>query len=59
MTWVASFQRVNLDPQTRVDFPVFCKKIAGFLRAGKSILPQEAATVMHEDNYACNTMGNA
>jgi hypothetical protein len=37
-TWVASFQRVNLDSQTRVDFPVFCKKIlGGFLRASKSV----------------------
>ena len=35
-TWVASFQRVNLDSQTRVDFPVFCKKIGGFLRASVS-----------------------
>jgi hypothetical protein len=34
-TWVASFQHVNLDPWTQVDFPVFCKKMAGFLGAGK------------------------
>ena len=27
-TWVALFQHVNLDPCTRVVFPVFCKKIA-------------------------------
>ena len=35
-TWVSSFQRVNLHPGTRVAFPVFCKKIAGFLWASKS-----------------------
>ena len=34
-TWVALFQRVNLDPRTRVDFPLFCKKIAGFLWASE------------------------
>jgi hypothetical protein len=30
-TWAALFQCVNLDPRTQVDFPVFCKKITGFL----------------------------
>ena len=35
-TWVSSFQRVNLHPGTRVAFPEFCKKIAGFLRASES-----------------------
>ena len=35
-TWFALFLRVNLDACTRVDFPVFCKKIAGFLLAGES-----------------------
>jgi hypothetical protein len=35
-TWVSSFQRVNLHPQTRVAFPEFGKKIAGFLWASKS-----------------------
>jgi hypothetical protein len=35
-TWVSSFQRVNIHPATRVAFPEFCKKIAGFLRASES-----------------------
>lgn len=33
-TWVTSFERVNLHPWTRKEFPAFCKKIAGHLRAG-------------------------
>ena len=50
-TWVASFQRVNLDPRTRVDFPVFCKKIGGFLRASKSF-KEENVTPTATEKFA-------
>jgi hypothetical protein len=50
-TWVALFQRVNLDSRTRVDFPVFCKKIAGFLWAGKSF-KEENVTPTAKDKFA-------
>jgi len=35
-TWVVSFQRVNLDPRTRVCFQEWCKKISHFLCAGEA-----------------------
>jgi len=50
-TWVASFQRVNLNPRTRDDFPVLFKKIAGFLRAGKSF-KKENFTPSAKDKFA-------
>jgi len=50
-TWVALFLRVNLDPHTRVDFPVFCKKIAGFLWGGKSF-KEENVTPTAKDKFA-------
>ncbi len=49
-TWVASFQCVNLDPCTRVDFPVFCKKIAGFLQVGVSF-KEENVTPTAKDKF--------
>jgi hypothetical protein len=51
-TWVASFQRVYLNPRTRVDFPVFCKNIAGFFRAGKSF-KEENVTPTAKDSLLC------
>jgi hypothetical protein len=50
-TWVASFQHVNLEPQTRVDFPVFCKKIGGFLRASESF-KEENVTPTATEKFA-------
>ncbi len=50
-TWFALFQHVNLHPRTRVVFPVFCKKIAGFLRAGKSF-KEENVTPTAKDKFA-------
>ncbi len=50
-TWVASFQRVNLDPHTRVDFPLFCKKIAGYLWADESF-KEENVTPTAKDKFA-------
>ena len=42
-TWVSSFQRVNLHPGTRVSFPKFCKKMAGFLWVSKSFKDESVA----------------
>jgi hypothetical protein len=50
-TWVASFQRVNLDPRTRVDFPVFCKKMGGFLWACESF-KEENVTPTATEKFA-------
>ncbi len=33
-TWVTSFERCNLHPWARKEFPEFCKKISSHLRAG-------------------------
>ena len=38
--WISSFNRVNLNPQTRVPFPEWCKKIAHFLQGGDSFKPE-------------------
>ena len=50
-TWVASFQRVNLNPRTQVDFPVFGRRIAGYLWAGKSF-KEENVTPTAKDKFA-------
>ncbi len=34
-TWISLFQRVYLDPITRMSFKDWCKKIAPYLRAGE------------------------
>jgi hypothetical protein len=34
-TWISLFQRVNLDPITRMSFQDLCKKISPYLRAGE------------------------
>ena len=39
--WTASFQKVNLDPRTRIDFLPWCTKISAFLQAGSTMKPEK------------------
>jgi hypothetical protein len=50
-TWVSPFQHVNLHPGTRVAFPEFCKKIAGFLWASESF-KDKSVDPMPEEKFA-------
>ena len=44
-TWQASFNRVNLNPKTRVSFGEWCAKIAHFLQGGLTFKPESADDV--------------
>lgn len=50
-TWVHSFQRVNLHPFTRMEFPEFCRKIASHLRAG-DIFKNDNVDTTAEEKFA-------
>ena len=47
-TWVHSFQRVNLYPFTRLEFPEFCRKIASHLWAGDTFKNDNVDTTAEE-----------
>ena len=50
--WISSYDRVNLNPLTRVSFHVWCRdRIARFLQAGKAFHP-EAVHPSAEEMYA-------
>ena len=48
VTWISSFERVNLHPFTRQEFPEFCKKIASHLRAGETFKDDNVHTTAEE-----------
>jgi hypothetical protein len=50
--WISSYDRVNLNPLTRVSFQVWCRdRIARFLQAGEAFHP-EAVHPSAEEMYA-------
>ena len=52
MMWVSSYSRVNLHPNTRVSFHVWCRdRIARFLQAGEAFYP-EAVHPTAEEIYS-------